>query len=141
MLALGALLLCAAILALAASAILFRRPDPPRWTTRAWAGEVISIAIVAMLALGLAYLFTGAAGAYQEGPAVVDLGLLAVVLVAAVALWRKLALGVRMRATAVEPATRRQAAGGVAASRGATPLPEMPATSEPPPSRPRPRAA
>jgi hypothetical protein len=89
---------------------------------------LISVAIVAMLAIGLAQFVAGAAKAYFEGPQLVDLGLLAVVLLAAVAIWRKLDLRARMRAAAVDPRA------GVAA-------PQTLATSERQPSQPRPRAA
>ena len=88
MLATGGLLVSVALLALAAVAPLFRRADPPRWTTRGWIGEIVTLAIVCTLALGLGYLGAGAATAFQTGPDWVDLGLLAGVALVAVVIWR-----------------------------------------------------
>jgi hypothetical protein len=79
-LATGGILVCLALLALTAVAPVFRRSDPPRWTTYDWVGELVSLAIVYALALGLGYLGAGAAEAFQTGPNYDDLGLLAVVL-------------------------------------------------------------
>jgi hypothetical protein len=88
MLATGGLLVAVALLALAAVAPLFRRADPPRWTTRGWIGELVTLAIVCTLALGLGYLGAGAVAAFQTGPDLVDLGLLAGVALVAVVIWR-----------------------------------------------------
>jgi hypothetical protein len=141
MLALGAFLTYGAFVTLAVFALVHRRPDAPRWVTASWAGEVVSIAIVAMLAMGVAELIAGATSAYQDGPDLVDLGLLAVVLLAAILIWRKLDLRARMRAPAVDSRASLQGAGGAEAGRGAQPTPGMPATSAPAPSRRRTRAA
>jgi hypothetical protein len=80
MLATGGILVCLALLALTAVAPVFRRSNPPRWTTYDWVGELVSLAIVYALALGLGYLGAGAAEAFQTGPNYDDLGLLARVL-------------------------------------------------------------
>ena len=104
MMALGALLTCSALLALAALAILFRRPDPPRWTRSSWADELISVGLVSLFALGLATFVAGAVGAYREGVQLVDLGLLAAVLLGSVVIWRRFDLRARWKASAVEPA-------------------------------------
>jgi hypothetical protein len=77
MLATGGSLVCLALLALTAVAPVFRRSNPPRWTTYDWVGELVSLAIVCALALGLGYVGAGAAEAFQTGP---NLGLLAIVL-------------------------------------------------------------
>jgi len=136
MLPLGGLLTCAAILALAALAVVFRSPNPPRWTTWSWAGELISVGLVALFALGLAMFVAGAVGAYHEGLQLVDLGLLAAVLLAAVVIWRRLNLRAGFRAMPAEPVgADARSAGPVAA----TNVP--PAPTEPAPSRHTPRVA
>ena len=88
MLATGGLLVAVALLALAAVAPVFRRADPPRWTTRGWIGELVTLAIVCTLALGLGYVGAGAVAAFQTGPDLVDLGLLAGVALVALVIWR-----------------------------------------------------
>ena len=103
MLTLGGLLTSAAVLTLAALAIVFRSPNPPRWTTTSWAGELISVGLVSLFALGLAMFVAGAFGAYQEGLQLVDLGLLAAVLLGTIVIWRKLDLRAGFRAMPVEP--------------------------------------
>jgi hypothetical protein len=80
MLAAGGILVCVALLTLAAVASVFRSSNPPRWTTYGWVGELVSLAIVSTLALGLGYLSAGAIEAFQTDPTHVDLRLLAVVL-------------------------------------------------------------
>jgi hypothetical protein len=88
MLATGGLLAAVALLALAAVAPVFRRADPPRWTTHGWIGELVALAIVCTLALGLGYLGAGAVATFQKGPDLVDLGLLAGLALVAVVIWR-----------------------------------------------------
>jgi hypothetical protein len=88
MLATGGLLVAIALLALAAVAPVFRRPDPPRWTKRGWIGELVTLAIVCTLALGLGYLAAGAAVAFQAGIDFLDLGLLAGVALVAIVIGR-----------------------------------------------------
>jgi hypothetical protein len=130
MLPLGGLLTCAAILALAALAVVFRSPNPPRWTTWSWAGELISVGLVSLFALGLAMFVAGAFGAYQEGLQLVDLGLLAAVLLGTFVIWRRLNLRAGFRAMPAEPV-------GVdarSAERVAT-TSVPPAATEPAPSR------
>jgi hypothetical protein len=136
MLALGGLLTCAAVLALAALAVVFRSSSPPRWTASYWAGELISVGLVTLFALGLAMLVAGAVGAYREGLQLVELGLLAAVLLAALLIWRSLGLRARLRAVATEPGDAdARSAGPVATPSG------PPAATEPLPSPPTPRAA
>jgi choline-glycine betaine transporter len=111
MLATGGLLISATLLTLAVLAPIFHRSDPPRWTTRGWIGELVTVSIVCGLALGLVYFGAGAIAAMQTGPSYLDLGLLAVVLVAAVAIWRMLKAP---RTKALEPV-----AGGAVHAAGA----------------------
>jgi hypothetical protein len=101
MLATGGLLICVALLTLAAVAPLFRSDNPPRWTTRGWVGELVTLAIVCMLAVGLGYFGAGAIAAFQTGPDLLDLGLLAVVLLVSMAIWRR--LRARSRPGVLEP--------------------------------------
>ena len=102
MLATGGLLTCVALLTLAAVAPLFRRSDPPRWTTYAGVGEAVTLAIVCTLALGVGYLGAGALDAFQTRPDYLDLGLLAGVALVAVVIWR----GLKARAMATAGACR-----------------------------------
>ena len=97
MLAIGGLLVAIALLALAAAARVFRRADPPRWTTRGWIGELVTLAIVCTLALGLGYLAAGAVAAFQTGADFVDLALLAGVALVAILIARKLSARARPR--------------------------------------------
>jgi hypothetical protein len=133
MLALGGLLTCAAILALAALALVFRSPDPPRWTTSSWAGELISVGLVSLFALGLAMFVAGAVGASREGLQLVDLGLLAAVLLGALVIWRRLDLRAGFRAMPPEP--------GGADARSAGPGTTTNAATEPVAPEPAPRVA
>jgi hypothetical protein len=100
MLATGGFMVCIALLTLAAVAPVFRRSNPPEWTTRRWIGELVTLAIVCTLALGLGYLGAGAIAALQTGPAYLDLGLLLVVVIVSLVLWR--GLNARAPAKAVE---------------------------------------
>ena len=90
MLAIGALLVCAALLTLAAVAPVFRGDNPPRWTTRGWIGELVTLAMVCTLALGVGYFGAGVIAAFQTGLDYLDLGQLAGVVLVSVAIWRRL---------------------------------------------------
>ena len=94
MLATGGLLVSMALLAAVAVAPAFRSSNPPQWTTRGWLGEVVTIAIVCTLAIGLGYLGAGVIGMVQ-GPDYLDRGLLAVVLLVSVMVWRRLSARAR----------------------------------------------
>ena len=98
MLATGGLLTAIALLTLAAVAPVFRSSNPPRWTTYGWVGELVTLAIVCTLALGLGYLGAGTIEAFQTGPDSIDLGLLAVVLFASIVIWRRLKARARPKA-------------------------------------------
>jgi hypothetical protein len=100
-LATGGLLAAIALLALAAVAPVFRKADPPPWTTRGWVAELTTLAIVCTLALGLGYLGAGALAAFQTKPESADLGLLAGVVLVAIVIWR----GLKARAGAAGPRT------------------------------------
>ena len=102
MLATGGLLVAIALLTLAAVVPLFRSDNPPRWTTRGWVGELVTLAIVCMLALGLGYLGAGVIGTAQTGPDYLDLGLLAVVLFVSVVISRRLSARTRPEAVAAD---------------------------------------
>jgi hypothetical protein len=88
-LATGGLLVCIALLTLAAVAPAFRSDNPPRWTTYGWVGEVVTLAIVSTLAIGVGYVGAGAIDAAQTGVDYLDLGLLAGVLLVAAVIWRQ----------------------------------------------------
>jgi len=132
MLATGGLLTAIALLTLAAVAPVFRSSNPPRWATYGWVGELVTLAIVCTLALGLGYLGAGAIEAFQTGPDYLDLGLLAVVLFVSVVIWRR--LNARARPKVVEAdaglhGTEEARSGRLAAA--ADPVPVT--ASEPPP--------
>jgi hypothetical protein len=95
-LAIGGLLVCVALLTLAAIARVVRSSNPPRWTTNR-VGEIISLAIAGSLPLGLACLGAGLIGAVQTGPDYLDLGLLAVVLLVSIVIWLGLSGRIRPR--------------------------------------------
>ena len=135
MLATGGLLTAIALLTLAVVAPVFRSSNPPRWTTYGWVGELVTLAIVCTLALGLGYLGAGAIEAFQTGPDYLDLGLLAVALFVSVESWRR--LNARERPKAVEadtslharvPETGEVRRGGLAAAVEPVPV----TASEPP---------
>jgi hypothetical protein len=106
MLATGGLLVCAALLMLAAVAPIFRSSDPPRWATRGWVGEVVTLAIVCTLALGLGYLGAGVIETFQVGPDYLDLGLLIAVVLGAILIWRSLRARARTRAPGADASVR-----------------------------------
>ena len=89
MLATGGLLVSIAVLTLAAVAPVFRSSNPPRWATRGWIGELVTLVIVCSLAVGIGYLAAGAIEAFTAGIDYLDLGLLGVVLLVAVVIWRQ----------------------------------------------------
>ena len=112
-----------ALLTLAAVAPVFRSSNPPRWTTYGWVGELVTLAIVCTLALGLGYLGAGTIEAFQTGPDSIDLGLLAVVLFASIVIWRRLKARARPKAVEADarlharvPGTGEARSGGVAAA-------------------------
>jgi hypothetical protein len=90
MLMTGGLLVSIALLTLAAAAPVFRRSDPPRWTRRRWVGELVTLTIVCTFAVGLSCLGAGAIAALETGLDYLDLALLALVVLVAVAIWRSM---------------------------------------------------
>jgi hypothetical protein len=106
MLATGGLLVSIALLTLALLVPIFHRSDPPRWTTRGWIGEVVTVSIVCTLALGLGCLGAGTIDAFQTGPDYIDLGLLAGVLLITVVIWRRLNARARPGALAADAMVR-----------------------------------
>jgi hypothetical protein len=129
MLATGGLLVSIALLTLAALVPVFRSSAPPRWTTRGWIGELVTVSIVCTLALGLGCLGAGAIDAFQTGPDGLDLGLLAVVLVASIVVLRRLQAA---RPKAIGPAASGDVPVSESARSGGTPQPLPVASSEPP---------
>jgi hypothetical protein len=99
MLAIGGLLISVGLLTLAVLVPVFRRSDPPRWTTPGWIGEVVTVGLVSVLALGVACLAAGFFDALQAGPDILDIGLLAVVVVAAILIRPRLTAWARAKAS------------------------------------------
>jgi hypothetical protein len=97
------LLVCAAVLTLAAIGPLFRSDPPPKGTTYGWVGEAVTLTIVCAFALGIASIGAGVAEAVQTGLDYLDLGLLAGVVVVAFALRRWWGSRVRPGALEAEP--------------------------------------
>jgi hypothetical protein len=106
MLATGGLLVAIALLTLGAVAPIFRSSQPPRWTTRGWVGEVVTLVIVGTLALGVGCLGAGAIEAFPTGPDYLDLGLLAAVVLGAGLIWRTLKARARPRAREADAGVR-----------------------------------
>jgi choline-glycine betaine transporter len=137
MLATGGLFVAIALLTLAAVTPLFRSDNPPRWTTRGWVGELVTLGIVCTLAIGVGYLGAGAIDAFQTGADYLDLGLLVVVLLVLVVLWRR--LNARRKAAAVDASVHALAPGSGRAHSdtlvaGAEPAP-VTASAPPPPHK------
>ena len=129
MLATGGLLVSIALLTFAALLRVFRSSAPPRWTTRGWIGELVTVSIVCTLALGLGCLGAGAIDAFQTGPEGLDLGLLALVLIASIMIWRRLQTA---RPRAVEPAASGDVPVSESARSGGTAGPPPVSASGPP---------
>jgi hypothetical protein len=103
MLATGGLLVAIALLMLAVLVQIFRSSDPPRWTTRGWISEVLAVMMICTLALGAVRLGAGTIEAFRTAPDYLDLGLLALVMLVSIVVWRKLRKGAA-RPKAVESA-------------------------------------
>jgi hypothetical protein len=129
----GGLLVCAALLTLAALAPLFRSDDPPRWATHRWVGEIFTLTIVCALALGLAFLGAGTIDAFQSSPDYVDLGLLVGVVLLTWVIWRGLKARARRAAPEAAPGLRGDAPESESAPVGGGPLV---ASERPPPHQP-----
>lgn len=97
MLTLGSFLVSAALLVFAACTLVFRDPHAPRWTQRAWAGEVVSLGIVGVVAVGVGCLINGLI-TFGQGVGPLDLALPFVVLAVSVMIWRKMHVRDRLRA-------------------------------------------
>ena len=79
MLEFGGLLIGASILIVAFLVPQFRRPDPPRWTKSSMVGELMSVGIVTVLSLGVAFFVAGVLDVVQHGVSLVHLALLILV--------------------------------------------------------------
>jgi hypothetical protein len=130
MLVTGGVLTATALLTLAALVPVFHSSDPPLWTTRGWIGELVTVSIVCALALGLGFLGAGAIDAVETGPDWLDLGLLALVVLASIIIWRRLKAA---RPKAVEPPARIEGSVSEPVRNGGTAKSPALAASEPPP--------
>jgi hypothetical protein len=88
MLELGILLLGAAVLALMVLTPVLRRPVPPRWTTMSLVAELITVGIVAGLALGGILTGVGVIDLMQHGIGLVHLALFIGASVLLAVVWR-----------------------------------------------------
>jgi hypothetical protein len=104
MLTFGALLTCAAILALAQSALVFRNPARPNWTSWVWAEEGVATLIVCAFVFGIGAVIAGAFEAYSAGVSLVDTGLAVGLVALFVWTWRRLDLRRRLKALDARPA-------------------------------------
>ena len=123
MLIVGVVLTATALLTLAALVPVFRAPHPPRWTRSRWVGETVTLTIVGAFAFGVAGLCAGGYRAYQFGPTLLEVGVVALTFGLTVVLWR---LPGRRRETAAPAAPTLVASTGIADA-----VPD-----EPPPPRP-----
>ena len=123
MLILGVVLTATALLTLAALVPVFRAPQPPRWTRARWVGELVTLTIVGAFTFGLTGLCAGAYRAYQSGPTLLEVGVIALTLGLTVVLWRR-------------PGRRRQALTPAAPTLVASPAVADAAPDEPQPPRP-----
>ena len=123
MLIMGVVLIATALLTLAALVPVFRAPQPPRWTRSRWVGELVTLTIVGAFTFGLTGLCAGAYRAYQFGPTLLEVGVIALTLGLTVVLWR---LPGRRRERVTPAAPTLVASTGIADA----------APDEPPPPRP-----
>ena len=99
MLTLGSTLVAGSLLLTALTALLFRRPNPPRWTRPDLVAMLVCVPITGIMALGLGYMGVGAYqlsgidALYQIVPSVL-------VWAVAVVLWRLQKVLPRLRAYA-----------------------------------------
>ncbi len=78
------------LLGLRAAMGLYRRREPPAWTTSAAPTELVCVTLVSLLAMGLALLAGGLATILRAGDRPIDLGSAALLVVAALLLWWRL---------------------------------------------------
>ena len=99
MLTLGSVLVASSLLLTALTALLFRRPNPPRWTKPDLVAMLVGVPLTAIMALGLGYM---GVGAYRLSGVDALAQIVPSVVVAAVAfvLWRRLNVRPRLRAYA-----------------------------------------
>jgi hypothetical protein len=90
MLATGGLLVAIALLTLAVLVQVFCGSDPPGWTTRGWISELLAVMIICAVALGAVRLGAGTIEAFRTGLDYLDLGLLALVLLVSIVVFRRL---------------------------------------------------
>ena len=103
MLATGGVLISIGLLTFTLLVRIFRRSDPPRWTTRGWVGEIVTIGLVSMLALGATCLIAGVIGMVRDGADLLQVALLALVVLLALVIGRKLRSNAQVAAGAAAP--------------------------------------
>lgn len=105
MLTLGSTLVASAILLTALIALLFRRPNPPRWTRPDLVAMLIAVPVTGVLGLGLGYMLVGA---YRLKSAFdfYEVARAVAVWMVAAAVWHVLGFRARLRAyAAADPAS------------------------------------
>jgi hypothetical protein len=128
MLALGSCIAGAAILIASLLAVLFRHPNPPRWTRPEIVAMLICLPLTGMIAIGLAFTVVGLWQLVNGTGNPLELVVLAAVVIGLALVWRVLRIGQRLNSYA--PATGRFPAGADLAADPALVIDE---TSPPPP--------
>lgn len=129
MLALGGMLIGVTIVALGLLLPICRDPDGPSWVRRSLIGELMTVALVTMLALGLGHVGAGIVRQVEQGVDPIDIGLFLAVLAAVVAVWPRLRVRARLRAIELKAAA--------AGPRIVTSGPDEPTPIKPVPTTPR----
>jgi hypothetical protein len=128
MLALGSCLAGSAILITGLLAMLFRRPNPPRWTRPQIVAMLICLPITGLIAVGLAFTSVGLWQLVNGTGDPLELGVLAAVVIGLVVVWR--VFGIQRRLNSYAPAPGGFPAGAYLAADPALGADE---TSPPPP--------
>jgi hypothetical protein len=128
MLALGSFMLGSGILFGGLLALLFRHPNPPRWSRPEIVPMLLCLPMTGMIALGLAYTIIGLWQLANGTGEPLELVVLAGVVIGLALVWR--VFGIRRRLTAYAPATGGFPAGAYLAADPALVIDE---TSPPPP--------
>jgi hypothetical protein len=128
MLALGSFMLGSGILIVVLLALLFQRPNPPRWTRPEIVPMLICVPITGMIGVGLAYTIIGLWQLANGTGEPLELVVLAGVVIGLVLVWRVFGIGRRLKPYA--PATGGFPAGAYLA---ADPTLGVDETAPPPP--------
>jgi heme A synthase len=97
MLALGSCLAGSAILITALLALLFRRPNPPRWTRPQIVPMLICLPITGIIGVGLAFTAVGVWQLVNGTGDLLDLLTLAAVVIGLALVWRVFGIGRRLK--------------------------------------------